>query len=190
MRKLILAALTIGIMSLGSANAQISFSLNIGSQPEWGPTGYDHAEYYYMPDIDVYYDVPNHQYVYPNGRSWARSSSLPSRYSNYDLYSGYKVVVNEPQPYLRDNVYKVKYAKYKGHRGQTIIRDSRDAKYKNHYNNGRGNAYGHDNQNNGRGNDQNNGRGNDQNDGRGNGNGHDNNGRGNGHGNGHDNGHH
>ena len=138
MKKLIItAAIFLGCAAYKSADAQVSLSINIGSQPEWGPTGYDHADYYYMPDIDTYYDVPNHQYVYMENNNWVRRTSLPSRYSNYNVYNGYKVVVNEPSPWTRDNVYRTKYANYKGRTGQTIIRDSRDVKYSKHWNNQR-----------------------------------------------------
>ncbi|WP_374948112.1 hypothetical protein [Mucilaginibacter sp.] len=134
MKKIILtAALFVSLLTVKQANAQISFSLNIGSQPEWGPVGYDHADYYYMPDIDSYYDVPAHQYVYLENNSWVRRAALPPRYSNYNVYNGYKVVVNERNPWLRNNVYRTKYASYRGRTGQTIIRDSRDAKYKKHW---------------------------------------------------------
>ena len=131
MKKLFFAALFVSALAFKPAQAQISISLglNIGSQPDWGPVGYDHAEYYYMPDIDMYYDVPNRQYIYLNGRTWTRTTVLPARYANYDLYHGYKVVVNEPKPYLRASVYRAKYARYKNVRTQTIIRDSRDVKY-------------------------------------------------------------
>jgi hypothetical protein len=40
------------------------------------------------------------------------ASSLPYAYRNYDLNRGYKVVVNEPRPYLRGNVYRTKYSNY------------------------------------------------------------------------------
>ncbi len=152
------AAILLAALSFSPAKAQfkISLNLNIGTQPDWGPVGYDHAEYYYMPDIGVYYDVPHQQYVYPNGRRWVRASSLPPRYHNFDLYSGYKVVLNEPTPYVHDNVYRARYAQYKGRRGQPIIRDSHDPKYKrdhgrnDHHDNGRGHDDHHDN---GRGHD-------------------------------------
>jgi hypothetical protein len=131
MKKLFFAALFMSALAFNPAQAQIriSLGLNIGSQPDWGPTGYDHAEYYYLPDIGVYYDVPHQQYVYQNGRTWTRTTVLPSQYANYDLYHGYKVVVNEPTPYLHDATYRTKYARYKNVRTQTIIRDSRDTKY-------------------------------------------------------------
>lgn len=141
------AAVILAVLSFSPAKAQfkISLNLNIGTQPDWGPVGYDHAEYYYMPDIGVYYDVPHQQYVYPNGNSWVRASVLPSRYHNYDMYKGYKVVLNEPTPYLHDNVYRTRYAQYKGRHDQQIIRDSHDPKYRDHgRGNGHDNGHGHD----------------------------------------------
>src|SRR3569623_1606690 len=102
MKKIILAAVIIlGCFSIKAANAQVHLSvgINIGSQPDWGPTGYDHADYYYMPDIDSYYDVNAHQYVYFNNNVWVHSVSLPPRYANYDVYHGYKVVVNQRTPW-------------------------------------------------------------------------------------------
>jgi hypothetical protein len=139
MKKLIFTTFLFSIFILKQANAQLSINLNInvGSQPTWGPTGYDHVEYYYLPDIDCYYYVPGQQFVYQNGSQWVWKSSLPPQYNNYDLYNGYKVVVNKPKPYLHNAVYRTKYSSYKGRRDQPMIRDSRDAKYKRSANNGR-----------------------------------------------------
>ncbi|MDN3582299.1 hypothetical protein [Mucilaginibacter flavus] len=135
MKKIILtAAIVLGFLSIKPASAQISLSINIGSQPEWGPTGYDRADYYYMPDIDSYYDVNAHQYVYFNNNVWIHSAALPPRYSNYDVYHGYKVVVNERTPWVHNTVYRTRYASYRGRRDQTVIRDSREVKYRNHWN--------------------------------------------------------
>ncbi|QXV66180.1 hypothetical protein INP83_03555 [Mucilaginibacter sp. 21P] len=135
MKKMILAAAI--FLSCAAykqdAKAQISLNINIGSQPDWGPVGYDHVDYYYLPDVGAYYDVPAHQYVYYENNSWVRRTSLPVRYRNYNLYNGYKVVINERQPWLRDNVYRTKYAGYRGRGGQSIIRDSRDVKYRDHW---------------------------------------------------------
>jgi hypothetical protein len=109
--------------------ASVGVNLNVGVQPIWGPVGYDYVEYYYLPDIDVYYYVPNHQYIYMRSGRWTFSSSLPIMYRNYDLYSGYKVVVNEPKPYQNHNIYKEKYNGYRGNNGQKVIRNSHDTKY-------------------------------------------------------------
>ena len=117
------------------AQLKVNLNFNIGSQPDWGPVGYDHVDYYYMPDLDVYYNVPHHLFIYLQGNRWVYASSLPPRYNNYDLYRTYKVVVNKPRPYLHDHIYRREYGKYKGGRGpaQELIRDSHDEKYKNHY---------------------------------------------------------
>ena len=147
---LFVALFTASIM-FTSAKAQVSvgISVNIGSQPAWGPVGYDYVQYYYMPDIDVYYYVPTHRYVYLDGGRWIFTSALPVRYRNYDIYSSYKVVINEPKAYLHHDVHVVTYRKYKGNNGnQVIIRNSPDAKYaavnkkykKEEYKHGNGNS--------------------------------------------------
>lgn len=117
------------------AQVRVSISFNLNSQPNWGPTGYDYVEYYYMPDIEVYYSVPQHRYYYSEGGRWISSSSLPSRFHNYDIYKSYKVVVNEREPWRNNEIYRTKYSSYKDRHDQQPIRDSRDSKYfanKNH----------------------------------------------------------
>ena len=111
-------------------NAQISINVNISSQPAWGPTGYNHVDYYYIPAIDAYYYVPSSQYIYLINNKWTWSSALPSRYSGFDLYGAYKVVMNTPKPYLQHQSHITKYNKYKTYTAkQPVIRDSHDAKY-------------------------------------------------------------
>lgn len=118
-----------------TAVAQVRLSVNIATQPIWGPIGYDHVEYYYLPDIDSYYYVPEHRYIYLEGGRWISRSTLPQRYRNYDMYSSRKVVINDQKPYLRDQEYKTKYAVVTERSNQQSIRDSHDSKYfvnKNH----------------------------------------------------------
>jgi hypothetical protein len=118
-----------------SSYAQLSVSFNIGVQPVWGPVGYDYVENYYLPDIEVYYNVPMHRYYYNDGGRWIYSSRLPSRYGNYDLYNSHKVVINERDPWRNNDRYRNEYSSYKGRHDQSPIRDSRDEKYyvnKNH----------------------------------------------------------
>jgi hypothetical protein len=122
-----LALLIIGVL-VQPSNGQ-SVSINIGVQPVWGPVGYDHADYYYLPDIDGYYDVPSRMFVYLDGGVWVRRPALPPRYANFDLYHGYKVVINEPQPWLHHTVYHEKYAGFRERHDQVVIRDSRELKY-------------------------------------------------------------
>lgn len=136
MKKIIFtAALLISCISARFAKAQIGLhlSLNIGSQPDWGPVGYEHVSYYYIPDIDAYYDVETHEYIYLDGGLWVHRAYLPVRYRNYDLYGGYKVVINQPNPWLRATYYRTHYAAYRGRRGQAIIRNSHDVRYRNYW---------------------------------------------------------
>jgi hypothetical protein len=147
MKKIIFAAAVLfSCLLVKSAEAQIRLNvgINIGNQPEWGPTGYDHADYYYMPDIDSYYDVNAHQYVYFNNNAWIHSASLPPRYANYDVYHGYKVVVNQRTPWVHNADMRQKYAGYKGRHDQGVIRDSHDNKYRNHWKGDQGQHGGHD----------------------------------------------
>lgn len=122
MRKLLLIA-AIGFASLAAvpAKAQVSLSINIGSQPQWGPRGYDHVDYYYLPDVESYYYVPNHQFVYYSGNTWIHSRSLPPRYRGYDLYGGRKVVINSPRPWLRHNTYRTQYVRNNYYGRPTVI---------------------------------------------------------------------
>jgi hypothetical protein len=137
MKKIILASalLLSGFMfQTASAQIRVSLKINIASQPVWGPVGYDHVDYYYMPDIEAYYYVPTRQYIYMQQGRWIFAASLPSRF-HYDIYTGYKVVVNEPRPYRHHETYRIKYASFKGHRDQGTIRDSHEPRYfenKNH----------------------------------------------------------
>ena len=131
MKKFLLVFLVaIGSIISRPVTAQVSLNINIGSQPAWGPAGYDYVEYYYLPDIETYYYVPKRQFVYLNNGKWIFATALPTRYRSYNLYSGYKVVINQPRPYLHFTTHKVTYAKYIGNNGrQVIIRNSNDPKY-------------------------------------------------------------
>ena len=120
-----IAAIFVGASIMQQANAQV----NVNKQPTWGPTGNNHVDYYYLPEADSYYSVDESQFIYNDGRKWVKAKALPSKYRNVDLYKTYKVVVNKPNPYLQNNVYKNQYAQYKGRHDQPVIRDSRDKKY-------------------------------------------------------------
>jgi hypothetical protein len=128
---LLLFMLVTGSFLFQTAAAQVhaDVNINIGAQPVWGPVGYDHVEYYYLPDIDAYYNVPRHQYVYMREGNWVFSSHLPSQYHDYDMDRAYKVVINDPTPYRHNTQYRSDYAKYKGNHSQEIIRNSHDSRY-------------------------------------------------------------
>jgi hypothetical protein len=169
MRYLLILIAAVLLSSNVDAQLRINLGFNVDRQPAWGPTGYDHVEFYYLPDIDVYYNVPQQRYFYNERGRWISRSSLPSRYRGHDMYNSYKVVINERAPYRNNRTHREQYASFKGRRDQQSIRDSRDSKYfvnKNHpehnnwvkqqkHNNGNGKGNGNGNskgKGNGRGN--------------------------------------
>jgi hypothetical protein len=126
---LILIAIYSNFFMFASAKAQVNVSVNISSQALWGPVGYDHVEYYYLPEVDAYYYVPSGQFIYMNGGEYVFVNSLPTSY-HINLFSTYIVVVNEPKPYLKHSIYFTKYGQYKhSGRNHKCIRDSDDEKY-------------------------------------------------------------
>ncbi len=131
MKKLVFTMMlaTAGIAMTNKAQAQVSVSINISNQPARAPEAYDDAAYYYMPDPDIYYDMPAHQFMYLSGSRWVRSASLPAAYRNYDLYKVHKVAINEKNAYLHHNRDKKRYASFRGKYDQQPIRDSRNDKY-------------------------------------------------------------
>jgi len=95
-----------------TVQAQIQVRFNIGVQPQWAPAEYQ-TDYYYLPDVEAYYDVQNSMFIYYEGSSWIRRSYLPVRYRNYDLYHGYKVSMRDYHgntPYYNHRVYRERYS--------------------------------------------------------------------------------
>jgi hypothetical protein len=114
-------------------NAQTSININVSSPPLWGPSGYSSIRYYYLPDMEMYYDVNDEMFIYFHNGVWLRRAYLPHRYRHYDLYEGHKVVINNyygEKPYYNFNDYKVKYPKgfKKGHPQQTNGRNPKNSK--------------------------------------------------------------
>lgn len=143
---LLLTVLLLSTSSSVHAQVHVNVNVNFNAQPEWGPVGYDYVDYYYLPDIDVFYYVPRRQFVYLSDGRWIFAASLPVRYRSYDLYRGYKVVVNDPYPYRRCDVYRARYGRYKGWYGrQVIIRDKPGRGPGPGFGPGRGHGEGHGN---------------------------------------------
>ena len=101
---------------------------NLSEQPSWGPAGYDYVYYYYMPEIEVYYYVPDHQFIYKAEGAWIISNTLPLRYAVFNFYKAYKVVINDPEPYLQHESHKTYYAKFNNNHNQPVNRDNEDYK--------------------------------------------------------------
>ncbi len=108
----------VALIAFNTMNAQVKTTVTL---PDWGVAGFDNAKYYYIPDIEAYYDLKSGQYVYLNDGKWMRSKTLPVIYKDYDLYDGYKVVIeDEAEPFNNFEAMRVKYAKgFKGEKQKT-----------------------------------------------------------------------
>jgi hypothetical protein len=129
-RLLLVAAIGISALLASPAKAQVSVNINIGAQPEWGPAGYSHVDYYYLPEIESYYYVPTRKFIFYSGNRWVHSTYLPGRYRSYDLNRGRKVVINSPRPYLQHRNYRTQYsyASYRPER-RVIYREAPRVRY-------------------------------------------------------------
>lgn len=147
MKSLKLLFISIFFITVSSLHAQVSVNVNIGTPPAWGPVGYTDVRYYYLPDLEMYYDINASSYIYISNGKWTRARSLPRSYRNYDLYNEYKVVLTNyrgDSPYDNYKTHKVKYGKgYKGKPQKTIGLKPGKGNNKEHKNNGHGNGHGH-----------------------------------------------
>jgi hypothetical protein len=114
MKKLFLiSAIAMSGLMYQTANAQIGvrFHINLGLRPVYAAPApvYADAGYYYLPDVEAYYSVNEHCYYYQDGANWVSAAYLPGSYHNYDWQHARRFAVNEPQPYLHNNVYRARY---------------------------------------------------------------------------------
>lgn len=95
------------LLQSGVAKAQVRVNVNVGP-PAWGPAVGPGVEYYYIPEIDGYYDLYTQQYVYldPYGY-WVSTPYLPTYYANYDPRFFHPIVINyvgrQPWGYIHDH---------------------------------------------------------------------------------------
>ena len=101
--------MVVGLVLLfaGELQAQVSVDVKVVAPPPWGPAGYPAAHYYYLPDVQAFYDVQSAMFIYYDNGMWVRRPNLPKRFKDYDLYSGFKVVStdyrgNNPNEYFRE----------------------------------------------------------------------------------------
>jgi len=91
-------------------------SERIVSPPYWAPA-YDNVEqvhYYYLPDLEIYYDAWASEFVYLDGGQWIFSPFLPPMYTSYDLRSAPVVILDYRvhEPWLYHELYVSHYPRY------------------------------------------------------------------------------
>lgn len=129
-----------------SAQVQVGVQFNLGMQPSWGPAGYGYVEYYYMPELEVYYHVPMRRFYYFDHGHWVSRPRLPHWYHDVDLYHVHKVVINEPRPWHRHAHYRQRYVSYRDDHHRHYYRDGHDGRYfeqREHPGQGKGNKHKH-----------------------------------------------
>jgi hypothetical protein len=89
------------------AQAQVGVNINIGV-PAWGPQVPYGTQYYYIPEIDGYYDLYAQQYIVFQDGYWVPQPEL----YGYDPYLFHPVIVDYrgPQPWSRLDYYHQRYA--------------------------------------------------------------------------------
>jgi hypothetical protein len=125
------------IMILSLSQAQVSVNVNLGKPPVWGPV-VTTEEYYFLPDINSYYDIRQSQFIYLNNGVWIRNKSLPRKYSSYNLNGGNVVIIDDYRgkiPYSKYKIHKVKYFKGNKNVNKVVIIDKNNVN-----NNNRGNS--------------------------------------------------
>ena len=108
----LVATVLFGLSGCGSAypvSAGVSYA-----NPEWAPPYSAGVRYYYLPDIETYYDLSNNDFVYMDDGQWRFSASLPGMYDGYDLYNGFEIALNRSvyQPWLHNQYYSSNYPRY------------------------------------------------------------------------------
>jgi hypothetical protein len=122
--RLVIAGIAL-ILSGTLQTIQAQVSITIGTPPPWGPAEASEVRFYYIPDIEVYFDVNTGEYIYLSDGAWIRANSLPPAYRDYDLYGAYKVPLREyrgEKPWENHGEYHKNYPKgyYKGHHQKTF----------------------------------------------------------------------
>ena len=158
----IISAIVLSSLFYNSANAQIrlSFGIRLAPRPAYvparlvvqqpvdycEPTNYDGDEdYYYLPEVDAYYSVPERCYYYNDGGQWISAAYLPGAYRDYDWRSARRYEVHAPRPYMHNDYYRTRFngVSFNGHwdRGYANVYRYNHDQYKRddyRFDNGRG----------------------------------------------------
>ena len=74
------------------------------------PTNYDGDEdYYYLPEVDAYYSIPDQCYYYNDGGEWVSAAYLPGAYRDYDWRHAQRYEVRAPRPFMHADYYRSRY---------------------------------------------------------------------------------
>jgi len=108
-------AVLLAISVNGFTGCGLTFPLtNNYTDPYWAPPHHPGSRYYYLPDIEVYYDLSDHNFVYLNNGLWIFTPDFPSYYAGYDLFNAFIITLNVSvyQPWMHHQYYVSHYPRY------------------------------------------------------------------------------
>jgi hypothetical protein len=91
-----------------------SGSQPVYESPQWAPAVYSGIRYYYLPDIECYYDIYTREFVFLDHAQWFYSPTLPTMYPGFDLNNCFVVIVNSNiyQPWMHHQYYVSHFPRY------------------------------------------------------------------------------
>lgn len=112
-----------GLLLNNKADAQIRIHLGLNFAPRpvvyaapvqpadyCEPANYDGDEdYYYLPEVDAYYSIPEQCYYYNDGGAWVSAAYLPGAYRNFDWRYARHYEVRAPRPFMHNDYYRSRY---------------------------------------------------------------------------------
>ncbi|MGA1977997.1 MAG: hypothetical protein ABSG89_09115 [Bacteroidales bacterium] len=112
------------ISSCAAYSQRIEVGINI-APPVWAPAyqNVNAVRYYYLPDIECYYDVWNHEFVYLEDGNWMFGATLPPAYAWFNLNTAFIVMLNANvfEPWRHFHYYVAHYPRFYY---RTVYRDT------------------------------------------------------------------
>ena len=126
-KSILLSAIAFSSLFYHTANAQIRihFGINFAPRPVYvparlvvqapvceytEPADYNGDEdYYYLPDVDAYYSVPEQCYYYNDGGRWVTTAYLPGSFHDFDWRYARHYEVRAPRPYMHNDYYRSRF---------------------------------------------------------------------------------
>ncbi|MBS1503915.1 MAG: hypothetical protein JST32_17730 [Bacteroidetes bacterium] len=120
-RLIIISGILLSGLMINTADAQLRVHLGFNFAPRpvvvaspaevayTAPADYDGDDYYYLPDVDAYYSVPEQCYYYNDGGSWVSAAYLPGAYRDYNWRSARRFEVRAAHPFMHDDYYRAKF---------------------------------------------------------------------------------
>ena len=110
---LIIAIISVSFIATDS-KSQVRFNVQVNvGHPARVVRQANNCEFYYYPEIGIYYNPYNVEYIFWDCNRWNTVRNLPEAYYGYDFNSGYRVSVYGENPWYRDNYYRNQYEGYR-----------------------------------------------------------------------------